>query len=96
MFCLSSVNEGLPLVIMEAMAAGLPIISTNVGGIPEVVSETAWLCPPGDADALAGAMLHAVNYGDLQKLGEIGQLLATSKLGMEHMAAGYLELYRRL
>jgi glycosyltransferase involved in cell wall biosynthesis len=96
-FVFSSVNEGLPLVILEAMAAGLPIVTTGVGGIPEVLAkETAWVCPPGNAEALAGAMLHSVNCGDLQRRGEIARRLAISSYGLEHMAAHYEDLYRRL
>jgi len=96
-FVFSSVNEGLPLVILEAMAAGLPIVTTGVGGIPEVLAnESAWVCPPGNADALASAMLLAVNCGDLQKRGEIARRLATSSYGLEHMTALYADLYRRL
>jgi len=95
-FVFSSVNEGLPLVILEAMAAGLPIVTTNVGGIPEVLSkESAWLCPPGDADALAGAMLQAANCADLRERGEIARRTAANRYGLEHMAASYAELYRR-
>jgi glycosyltransferase involved in cell wall biosynthesis len=96
-FVFSSVNEGLPLVILEAMTAGLPIISTDVGGIPEVLpQEAAWLCPPGDAQALAGAMLHAVNCADLRERGEKVRRLAASNYGLEHMAARYEDLYRRI
>jgi len=96
-FVLSSVSEGLPLAILEAMAAGLPIVSTNVGGIPEVVAkESAWLCPPGDAGALAAAMLQAVECGDLRKRGESSRRLAAASYGIEHMARRYQELYRRL
>jgi glycosyltransferase involved in cell wall biosynthesis len=96
-FVFSSVNEGLPLVILEAMAAGLPIVTTGVGGIPEVVpKESAWLCPPGNAEALAGAMLQAVTCADLPERGEIARRLAASSHGLEHMAGRYQELYRRL
>jgi len=53
-----SFAEGLPMVVMEAMAAGRPVISTWVAGIPELVQHggTGWLVPPGDADALAAAV----------------------------------------
>ena len=96
-FVFSSVNEGLPLVILEAMAAGLPIVTTDVGGIPEVLpKESAWLCPPGDAEALAGAMLQAAACSDLRERGEIARKLAASSCGLEHMAARYEDLYRRL
>ena len=96
-FVLSSVNEGLPLVILEAMAAGLPILSTSVGGIPEVLpKESAWLCPPGDAEALAAAMLQAAGCGDLRERGEVSRRVASAGYGLEHMVRRYEELYRRL
>jgi glycosyltransferase involved in cell wall biosynthesis len=96
-FVFSSVNEGLPLVILEAMAAGLPVVTTDVGGIPEVVSrESAWLCRAGDAESLASAMLHAVNCKNLAQRGEMARRVASSRYGIEHMATHYQELYLRL
>ena len=83
-------------MILEAMAAGLPIVSTNVGGIPEILpQESAWLCPPGDADALARAMLQAVNCAYLGERGEIRGSWRPVRHGLEHMAASYQELYQR-
>ena len=50
--------ESFPYIVLEAAAAGLPLLATNVGGIPEIVSGTdTALLPPEDADALAQAML---------------------------------------
>jgi glycosyltransferase involved in cell wall biosynthesis len=49
--------ESMPYVVLEAIAAGMPIVTTDVGGIPEIFgSEANQLVPAGDADALAGAI----------------------------------------
>lgn len=73
---LPSFAEGLPVVIMEAMALKRPVISTYVAGIPELVvpGETGWLCPAGDIDALVEAMQKALTASrqELQAMGEQG------------------------
>ena len=66
-FVLSSVREGLPVSLLEAMAAGTPIAATAAGGIPEAVrdGESAILVAPGDARALAGAVGRLLGNRDL-------------------------------
>lgn len=60
-FLLPTFAEGLPVVIMEALALGRPVISTYIAGIPELVDETCgWIVPAGDADALIAAMREAL------------------------------------
>src|SRR5262249_8779201 len=58
MFALSSHEEGFGLAALEAMAAGLPVVATAVGGLPEIIvdGETGYLVPPADATALAGRL----------------------------------------
>jgi glycosyltransferase involved in cell wall biosynthesis len=71
---LPSFAEGLPVVIMEAMALGRPVVSTYVAGIPELVipGETGWLVPAGDADALAEVLREALE-ADAASLAEMGK-----------------------
>jgi len=63
LFALSSTNEGTPVSLIEAMAAGVPVVATSVGGIPDVVTDgvTGILCPPGASDALANAIEGCIN-----------------------------------
>ncbi|MCC5869644.1 MAG: glycosyltransferase [Gammaproteobacteria bacterium] len=75
---LPSFAEGLPVVIMEAFALGRPVISTYIGGIPELVENgrSGWLVPAGSAEALAAALEHCLRSTpqELQALGEQGKM----------------------
>lgn len=68
-FVLASRTEGLPVAIMEAMAQGLPVVATAVGGVPEAVIDgrTGRLVPPGDSTALANALLELAADGGLRR-----------------------------
>lgn len=84
---LPSFAEGLPVVIMEALALNRPVISTYVAGIPELVEPgiCGWLVPPGSAELLADAM-RAVLEAPLEKLEEIGKAGA-ERVARQHNAA---------
>ena len=78
--------DNLPTVIMEAMATGLPVVSTRIGGIPEMVveSETGFLVEPDDVVALAGAIEEVINDRSLgQKLGQAGYERAEKLFSIE-------------
>jgi L-malate glycosyltransferase len=59
-FVLTSRAEGLGTVLLDAMALGIPVVATSAGGIPEAVGEAGLLAPPGDPDAVAGAVVQVV------------------------------------
>jgi colanic acid/amylovoran biosynthesis glycosyltransferase len=91
-FALPSVSEpeggmdNLPTVIMEAMATGLPVVSTRIGGIPEMIveNETGFLVQPEDAVALAGAIENVTNDRSLgQKFGQAGYERAQKLFSIE-------------
>jgi glycosyltransferase involved in cell wall biosynthesis len=97
-FALPSLSEGLPLVIPEAMACALPVVSTAVGGIPAVVQDgkTGLLVPPGDEAAMrqALALLHA-DRERAEAMGRAGRQRALSEYSVERMNREYLALYER-
>ena len=66
--CLPSYNEGLPMTILETMAAGIPNVSTAIASIPEVISDgkNGFLISPGDKDALYNKLLTLINNSDLR------------------------------
>ena len=68
-----SFAEGLPMVVMEAMAAARPVIATYIAGTPELVQpgQTGWLVPAGDVSAMAEAMaaLHDAPLAALEEMG---------------------------
>jgi colanic acid/amylovoran biosynthesis glycosyltransferase len=87
--------DNLPTVIMEAMAAGLPVISTAIGGIPEMViqKETGFLVPPGDVAALAGAIECLFDeVGLARRLGERGFRRAKELFSIEKNVRSLLAL----
>jgi glycosyltransferase involved in cell wall biosynthesis len=99
MFVLSSRVEGNPLSVMEAMAAGLPVVSTAVGGVPELVREgvTGLLVPSEDAGALAQAMQALVDDPvRRQAMGAAARQHAVAHFDIRHTVRGYEQLYESL
>ena len=98
-FALSSDTEGLPLVVPEAMATGLPVISTRVGGVPSVLDEgqTGFLVPIGDEQALRdrAAALRSDPAGS-RAVGQRARSAAIARFSAERMQREYLELYGRV
>lgn len=95
----SSKTEGISLTILEAMATGLPVVATRVGGNPEIVldDETGLLVPPADAEALAGGILRMCAAGrERVRWSEMGRLRVEQEFDMRVMADRYADLYARL
>lgn len=92
-YVMSSDYEGLPMSILEAMASGLPIVSTRVGGIADVVTDNGVLVDAGDSDALASAMSSILDDDDgRMKMGQRSREKAKS-YSVECVSASYEELY---
>jgi glycosyltransferase involved in cell wall biosynthesis len=93
---LTSLSEGIPLSLIEAMAERLPVVATSVGGVPEVVLEgrTGYLSPPGDAAAIACALARlACDDGLRRSFGKQGHERAHSLFSQERMCDDYRRLY---
>ena len=97
-FVLSSRWEGLPIVVIEAMLSGLPVVATDVGGVREVVveGETGFLVPPQDPSALASALERLLGDAELRRqMGAAGRKRALAHFTEARMLADTAEVYAR-
>lgn len=96
---LPSLNEGMGRVLLEAQAAGKPVIGTRVGGIPEVIreGETGFVVPPKDPEALADAMIKLLKDPERQRtMGLAAKKWVDQKFSVEEMIQKISQLYEEL
>lgn len=96
LFVLPSLGEGISNTILEAMASGLPVVATRVGGNPELVEvgNTGLLVPPCNPEAMADAILSYLLDPELLSIhGQAGRKRAEARFRMEAMVNGYLAVY---
>ena len=96
---LSSLVEGLPNVLLEAMAAGLPVVATQVEGVPEVVvpGQTGWLVPPRDVPALAAAISQALADPEMRRaFGRAGRERVKRDFSFAAMVSRFEEVLHHL
>lgn len=95
LFALSSDYEGLPLSILEAMAAGLPIVTTNVGGVSDIVTDNGKLVEKGNVDAFAAAIQQLVVNRELRDIYAENSAKNVLKYDSTIIASEYMELYKK-
>ena len=96
---LSSVSEGFPNVLVEYMAAGLPVVTTDVGGAREAVSDgkTGFVVQPRDVDAMAGRILRLLDdHGERMTMGALARQIAWEKFSCAAQLAAVEHLYEQL
>lgn len=99
LFVLPSYAEGFPNSILEAMAAGLPVVATAVGAVPEIVDDeiTGLLVPPGDPAKLAAALSMLIkDSSSRQKMSQAARRKVLTNYTLDHSVASYQRLFGRL
>ena len=99
LFTLPSIQEGFPMVILEALAAGKAVIASEVGAIPDAIQHgaTGMLVPPGDVDALAHALCLLIeDEGVRLRLGQRGRAFVREAYDFERTVGRYDNLYQRV
>jgi len=98
-FVLNSLGEGISNTILEAMASGLPVLATHVGGNPELVlpGQTGLLLPPGDPDALAAALgAYVDDTARRRREGEVARARIEREFDWQRATDAYVAIYERL
>lgn len=98
LLCLSSLVEGFPNVLGEAMASGVPCVSTDVGDAREIVGDTGWIAPPRDPSALANCLDQALIYPPdaLRKRGHAARARIVRHYSIGSIVSRYVALYHEL
>ena len=98
-FLLTSRNEGTPVALIEAMAAGCAGVSTDVGGVQDVIPEASVgrVAPFGDVDGLAAHVLELIDHPDeRRRIGERGRAFVVERFGIERLLVDIDRMYREL
>ncbi|HTU91283.1 MAG TPA: glycosyltransferase [Gemmataceae bacterium] len=99
LLALPSYTEGMPNVVLEAFAAGVPVVATAVGGTPEIVEDdvSGYLVSAGDAETMAERICQALDNADeLPDMGRRGRLCVQEKFGFATQAESYRALFEQL
>jgi glycosyltransferase involved in cell wall biosynthesis len=96
--CSSSSVEGFPNTILEALASGVPVVATDVGGSSRILGDGGWLVPASDPQALSAALIEAASTPQegLADRGERGRARVEREFSTRRMVSAYHELYRVL
>ncbi len=97
-FLFPSLEDNLPIMVQEAMAAGTPVVGFAVGGVPEMVEDrrTGWLCAPADQSALNQNLREALTSEDLPGFGVSAQADVRERFSVDDFGRKHLELYEEM